>query len=159
MKPSTAPIQRFLATRLPRDTFGRVVAFLMVVAIALLLGYWLAKLTAPRPVARLPATQNMARAPSTDAALRLFGLVDTAAAGPANISLTGVFATADGRGFATFRMARGPVAALAGQEVLPGVTLARIGTDHVVLRGASGEQRIELTKRRPEAATAVREER
>jgi hypothetical protein len=69
-----------------------------------------------------------------------------------------VFATPDGRGFATFRLARGPVAALAGQEVAPGVTLARIAPDHVVLRGASGEQRLELTKRRPEAATVVRED-
>ncbi len=158
MSPSLANLRQHLAARLPRDTPGRLVGLIMAILAVALLAYWITRISAPRPVAVLPETRTEAPQLSFDSVYRLFGVDASAGKVSSNLTLTGVFANANGRGFATFRLPQGHASALEGEEVMPGLTLARVAKDHVVLRGAAGEQRLQLTKDKA-ALPAAREER
>lgn len=146
MKPSLAHTRQFLAAHLPRDTPGRVVGVLMAILAILLLANWITHLSAPRPLASLPETRAVSGPLSMEPVNRIFGLRSDTSPALANLVLTGVFAASDGTGFATFRVPGGQASALAGAEVMPGLTLLRVAKDHVVLRSAAGEQRLSLTK-------------
>ncbi len=132
---------------------------MLVLASLLLLAYWLTRLFSPGPVAALPETH--VTAPNRDAAamLPVFGLGAASAvvATPGNITLTGIFADRGGRGFATFRLAKGPVAIFQDQEVMPGIRLHAIHNDRVTLDSGGILQDMPLKQARPPGA-AVKED-
>ncbi len=156
MKPSHLQTRQFLAANLPRNTPGLVVGWLLAILAIVSAATWLTRLSAPRPVASLPESHTAAAPLSLDPVYRLFGEQAGAAPQMGNVVLTGVFAASDGKGFATFRLPQGQVATLEGREVMPGVSLARVEKDQVVLRTAAGEQRLPLIKEK--AAPAVAKE-
>lgn len=143
-----------VASALPRRLPAIVASLAMGLAAIWVAAYWLSKIVAPRPVANLPDTRQVERAVGSDLALRVFAASGAAQPGtvPANIVLTGVFAGQDGRGFATFRLPQGAKGALVGQEVVPGVTLARAEKERVVLRASGVEHNLALVKERPTVA-------
>lgn len=118
----------------------------MVILVLILLSFWINRLLAPRPVASLPDTRAQTAPMRVDSIYRIFGIEPAMGTGVANIALTGVFAAPGGTGFATFRVPKGQVAVLTGDEVVEGVTLAHVGKDHVMLNTAAGERRVPLTK-------------
>jgi hypothetical protein len=146
MKPSLSRTRQYLATRLPRHAPGRAATALMAVLAILLAAHWITRLTAPRPVARLPESRSVAAPPSLEPVYRLYGVRAEAAPALGNVALTGVFAAGGGQGFATFRVSGGQASALRGGEVMPGLILLRVAQDHVVLGSDAGEQRLPLTK-------------
>ncbi|NTV97143.1 MAG: hypothetical protein HGA75_17300, partial [Thiobacillus sp.] len=81
---------------------------------------------------------------SQAAVMKVFGLGGGQGAQAVGIELTGLYARADGRGFATLRTPRGPLSGIAGEEILPGVRLRQVGNDHVILMIDGSERRLEL---------------
>lgn len=115
----------------------------LVLGIALARLFWV--LSTPA-VATFPAATA---APNPDAAARLFGTVAVAASSISaipNLQLLGVFAPQDGgRGFAILRLdGVRQLGVVLGDEVAPGVRLAEIHSDHVVLQQGSSRQVIPL---------------
>jgi hypothetical protein len=159
MNTSLTLLRQQLAARMPRDMPARVVAVVIVLLALFLVADWVARLSAPRPVASLPETRVAVAPMPVEPANRLLGI--EAGKGPSmtNITLTGVFAAPGGGGFATFRVPKGQVSAVPGGAVQPGVRLARVGKDHVVLDTAAGEQRVNLTKEAVAMPAVVREDR
>jgi general secretion pathway protein C len=109
-------------------------------AVALLgtvLAYWSWAWLAPPPAPRAPAAAETAGAASS--AGTLFGVVKqgsgTAAAASSAIRLMGVVAAAGGRrGHAVMRLdGKHTVAVLQGEDVEPGLRLAEVHVDHIVL--------------------------
>jgi hypothetical protein len=119
-----------------------------------LAAYWLTRVTAPRPVAALPASQEAPRGAGAEAEMaRVLGVqaggLETNLDG---IVLTGVFAPhGDRGGFATFRTGKGGAAAVVGQEIAAGVRLERIEPGRVVVATGRGERVLELPKPRLDA--------
>jgi hypothetical protein len=146
MNPRLTQTRQFLASHLPRNAPGKVVGWLLAVCAMILASIWLTRLIAPRPVASLAETRVAGAPLSLEPIYRIFGVQSGAAPQTGNIVLTGVFSTPGGKGFATFRLPQGQVAALAGREVMPGVRLLRVEKNQVVLSTASGEQRLPLIK-------------
>jgi hypothetical protein len=156
MNPRLTQTRQFMAAHLPRNAPGQVVGWLLAILAIVLAANWLTRLIAPRPVASLAETRVAAAPLSLEPIYRIFGVQAGSAPQTGNIVLTGVFATSDGKGFATFRLPQGQVAALAGREVMPGVSLLRVEKNQVVLGTAAGEQRLPLIK--DTAAPAVARE-
>jgi len=106
-------------------------------AAAALLGvvaaYWSWAWLAPPAAARAPAAAQPARA--TSAASTLFGTAKESAAVSGSVRLMGVMAASgERRGHAVLRLdGKKTVAVLQGEEVEPGVRLAEVHVDHVVL--------------------------
>lgn len=121
-----------------------LVTFAAIALLGLVLAYWTWAWFAPRPEPRAPAAvQTGTRA---EIAYGLFGSVQRGSNGAAPtgvaVSLLGVVAAAGGRsGFAVLRLdARQTVAVREGGEIKPGVLLAEVHADHVVLeRGGTRE--------------------
>jgi hypothetical protein len=157
MKPNLSQSRQFLVAHLPRNAPGLAVGWLLAIIAVLLVATWLTRLVAPRPVASLAESPATAAPLALEPIYRLFGVAAGAVAQTGDIILTGVFAASDGKGFATFRLPQGQVAALEGREVMPGVSLLRVERDHVLLRTAAGEQRLQLIKE-PAAAPVARED-
>jgi hypothetical protein len=63
---------------------------------------------------------------------------------PGDARLLGVFAEANGRGYALFRMPSGPRLVAAGAEIASGATLVDVKPDSIGIREAGGERRIDL---------------
>jgi len=142
-------------------------ALAMIAALALLaavVAYWAWQVFAPRSV-HVPAS-----APADPlAALRVSGLFAggdaPSANGPAaapqglpgDARLLGVFAEANGRGYALFRMPNGPRLVAAGAEIASGATLVDVKPDSIGIRESGGERRIELRIQapRPNAGSAA----
>jgi len=106
-------------------------------ALALLgavLAYWSWAWLAPRPAPRAPAAVETAGRTSSAG-----GLFRTAKEGPGSVSsavrLMGVVAASGGRrGHAVLRLdAKKTVAVLQGEDVEPGLRLAEVHVDHIVL--------------------------
>ena len=101
------------------------------------LAYWSWAWLAPAAVPRAPAAVETAGRPSS--AGGLFGSVKqgpgAAAAASSAIRLLGIVAASGGRrGHAVLRLdAKSTVAVLQGEDVEPGLRLAEVHTDHIVL--------------------------
>lgn len=132
------------AARSFRGWLSGVAWLAVIVAVALLTAKWLTVLLSPRPVAVLATGPVPSSASPLEDALLVFGR----SAGPDasridDLELTGVFA--DGRGgFATFASAAGPLSAVVGAEVRPGVTLVSVTGERAVLRGSGAEWQLEF---------------
>lgn len=121
-----------------------LVTFVAIALLALVLAYWTWVWFAPRSEPRAPAAvQTGGRA---ETAYGLFGSAQRASNGAAPtgiaVSLLGVVAASGGQsGFAVLRLdARQTVAVREGREIKPGVLLAEVHADHVVLeRGGTRE--------------------
>ncbi len=68
--------------------------------------------------------------------------------------VVGVFAEANGRGYALFKLASGPKVVAAGQDIAPGAKLVAVRPDGITIRDASGERRIALRGEAPAKAAA-----
>jgi len=114
-------------------------AFLATLAAASLLGvvaaYWSWAFLAPAPAPRAPPLADSAG--SSSSARGLFGIVKdgAAAAGSSAVRLTGIVAASDGRlGHAVLRLdGKRTVAVLQGEDVEPGLRLAEVHADRIVL--------------------------
>jgi general secretion pathway protein C len=110
--------------------------FLATLAASSLLGvvlaYWSWAWLAPAAAARAPAVAEAA--PQTSSADGLFGIAK-ASSSASTVRLTGVVAASEGRrGHAVLRLdGKKTVAILQGEDVEPGLRLAEVHVDHVVL--------------------------
>lgn len=114
-----------------------VASIAALVLLGLVGGYWTWQWMAPRQEPRVQ-TQVEANGQIT-AALQLFGSMQTDGTAPAPtgmaMRLLGVIAAAEGRdGYAILVLdGRQIVATREGQDIAPGIRLAKVETDHVVL--------------------------
>ncbi|HYN12493.1 MAG TPA: type II secretion system protein N [Burkholderiales bacterium] len=105
--------------------------------LGVVLAYWSWAWLAPPAAARAPAAAEMAS--RTSSASGLFGNVNqgpgAAAAASSAVRLMGVVAASGGRrGHAVLRLdAKKTVAVLQGEDVEPGLRLAEVHVDHIVL--------------------------
>ena len=98
-----------------------------------LLAYWSWVWFGPAPAPRAPAA--LAAGGAAHAAGTLFGTAKQGTAGSGAIRLLGVVAaSAEGRGHAVLRLdGKQTVAILQGEDIGPGLRLAEVHADHVVL--------------------------
>ena len=121
--------------RLQKAAFAGTLAALAL--LGAVLAYWSWAWFAPRPAPRAPAAVQLA-GPATSAG-GLFGAASqgsgAAATGSGALRLMGVAAAAEGRGgHAVLRLdGRRSVAVLEGEEIAPGLRLAEVHVDHIVL--------------------------
>jgi general secretion pathway protein C len=103
--------------------------------LGVVLAYWSWAWLAPPAAARAPAAAELSGAGGASAAGGLFGTATEAAAASSNVRLMGVLAASSGRrGQAVMRLdAKQTVAVLEGEEVEPGLRLAEVHVDHIVL--------------------------
>jgi general secretion pathway protein C len=111
---------------------GHLATLAALVLLAVVLAYWTWAWLAPPPAPRAPAAVQGAYRAS--AAGSLFGAA-TQRAGSGAIRLMGVVAAAgEQRGQAVLQLdGKQSVAVLQGEEVAPGLRLAEVHVDHVVL--------------------------
>lgn len=100
--------------------------------LGVVLAYWSWAWLAPASAARAPAVAEAA--PQTSAADSLFGTAK-ASSSASTVRLTGVVAASEGRlGHAVLRLdGKKTVAVLQGEDVEPGLRLAEVHVDHIVL--------------------------
>ncbi len=130
-------------SNLPQAAVVTLVTVAALVLLGCVVAYWGWALLAPRPVPRTQASAEQAGGTSAGA---LFGIApaDRNGAAPAAgaIRLLGVVAATHGRrGYAVLQLETKEILAVTeGEEVSPGIRLAQVGVDHVVLeRGAIRE--------------------
>src|SRR5712671_3255566 len=101
--------------------------------LGVVLAYWSWAWLAPPAAARAPAAAELSG--GTSSAGTLFGTASEAVAASSNVRLMGVLAASSGRrGQAVMRLdAKQSVAILEGEEVEPGLRLAEVHVDHIVL--------------------------
>jgi general secretion pathway protein C len=123
-------------------------------ALALLgavLAYWSWAWFAPRPAPRAPAAVQLA-GPAASAA-GLFGVAPqgagAAATGSGALRLMGVAAAAQGRGGHALLRIDGTrsVAVLEGEDIAPGLRLAEVHVDHVVLERNGARETLALPEK------------
>ena len=125
-------------------------SFAALAVLAVVLAYWMWAWFAPRPEPRAPAAVQAGGA-TAEAAYGLFGSAQgakgTAAAGSAR--LVGVVAASGSRpGYAVLRLdAKKSVAVQQGEEVEPGLRLAEVHADHVVLDRSGAREKISLPEK------------
>ncbi len=114
-----------------------LLTFAAVALLGLVLAHWTWEWLAPRPEPRAPApTQTAQQATVADG---LFGNAQSKPDGDAAtgiaIRLLGIVAASDGhRGYALLQFEANEVLAVhEGDDVAPGIRLAKVGIDHVVL--------------------------
>jgi general secretion pathway protein C len=127
--------------------------FAALVLLGCVLAYWTWAWLGPRPEPRVAATSE----PRVQvvAANRLFGVAPAAAAPAATpIKLLGVAAaTTGGRGHAIVQLdSRHPVVARENDEIGPGIRLAEIHPDHVVLERNGARETLAWPVRTPSPA-------
>ena len=109
--------------------------FAALALLGVVLAYWSWVWLAPAAAARAPPALDAAG--GTSAAAGLFGMAKQGpgAAAPGSIRLMGVVAASgERRGHAVLRLdAKRTVAVLQGEDIEPGLRLAEIHVDHVVL--------------------------
>lgn len=114
-----------------------------LVLLAAVLAYWSWRWVAPPPASRAPAAELAAGA----AADGLFGKLSSASsavAPPSAVRLMGVVAAATGRsGYAVLKMdAKKAVAVPQGEDIEPGLRLAEVHADHVVLERNGAREKL-----------------
>jgi hypothetical protein len=117
--------------------------------LAVVVAYWLWKLVAPPQVHIPPAAPDDPASVLLASGLFSRGAPPASAAEvpqalPGDARLLGVFAEADDRGYALFRLSSGPKLVAAGQEIAPGATLAGVRPDGIVVREATGQRNMSL---------------
>ena len=134
---------------LDRSTIAQsaVVTLATIAALALLAlvaAYWTWTWFAPLPEPRAPSAANSGAAAASAGAL--FGTAQRNANGPARtgiaIRLLGIVAATEGRsGYAVMQLESKEILAVReGEDVAPGIVLAEVGIDHVILeRGGTRE--------------------
>jgi general secretion pathway protein C len=135
--------------------FGTAVVVALVLVLAYQLAYWTWVFVAPPPVAAtVPAQQQVDLA----AVARLFGADAPAAAGSSTgLKLKGVVAPTPGtEASAIFSKGAGrDVSVYIGSEVEPGLKLAEVHPDHVIVSRSGARSRIDLEEpRSTQAATS-----
>jgi general secretion pathway protein C len=152
------------AFSLDRSSFAQtaavsLVTFAALALLGLVLAYWTWAWLAPRPEPRaLAAAQPGGR---VDAAYGLFGSAqrDRNGAAPAGIAvgLLGVVAASGGQsGYAVLRLdAKQAVAVREGGEIEPGVRLAEVHADHVVLERGGVRETLAWPKQDKSAVPAA----
>lgn len=135
-------------SRPPRSPLGTLVLVVLVLALAWQLAWWTWVFVAPGPVAT-PAREG--RDVDLAAVARLFGAAPPAEGGPSTASasglhLKGVVAPTPGtQASAIFSTGSGrDVAVYIDREVQPGVKLAEVHADHVIVSRAGVPERIDL---------------
>lgn len=118
------------------DVALRLLPYAFILASAILSGWWLTQLTAPRPVGRLPAMPTAPQESGLDAVAKLFGVGEARSSVDGELELVGIFMGSRGGGFATFNTRKGAISAFQGDEVVPGVQLKRLERDRVLLLSA-----------------------
>lgn len=136
------------------DAATRVLGFVIALAAILLASRWLTEMTAPRPVARLPAVAQAPGENGSKSIRRLFGASETQAQATDGLFLTGVFAGSKGGGFAIIRTPKGMVSVFPGDEVVPGIKLKQIEKDRVLLLTPDSTRELLLTAA-PEQSASV----
>lgn len=130
--------------------------FAAVALLGLVLAYWTWAWLAPAPESRTPAPeQSEGRfAAPTPAARGAFGSTGSqqagaAAAGPGSITLLGVVAASGSLpAYAVVRVdAKGVLAVREGEEIVPGIRLAGVHADRVVLERNQARQTLALPER------------
>ena len=161
------------AISLERSSFAQtaavsLVTFAALALLGLVLAYWTWAWLVPSPEPRAQAGQTDGRAAGpTEAATGLFGSAqrDGNGAAPTGVSigLLGVVAAKSSRsgsepGYAVLRIdAKQTVAVREGEEIEPGVRLAEVHADHVVLERSGVRETLAWPKQgKPAAAAAAR---
>jgi general secretion pathway protein C len=157
-----------LAISLDRSSLAQtavvpLVTFAALALLGLVLAYWSWALLAPRPEPRAQAVaQTGGRA---QAAHGLFGSAQPGRSGPAPtgiaIRLLGVVAATGGRpGYAVMKLDAGKTLAVReGADVAPGVRLAEVDADHVVLERSGVRETLAWPNRKtPKTKSATRAE-
>jgi len=139
-----------------------LVSLLSLIAAALLgavLAYWTWAWFAPRPEPRIEA--SAAQSGSLAAAGSIFGNVprNQAAAAPTGIAikLLGVVAAAGGRrGYSIVQLEGKSILAVhEGEDVAPGIRLAEVHADHVILERSGVREKLALPERKGSPATSA----
>lgn len=128
------------------DYAARLMVIGFALAAVVLLGRWLTEITAPRPVAELPATPMLQQQLASASVTRLFAPASVDSPVVEGLQLTGVFSGSRGGGFATLRTPAGEVHAFRGDEVVPGVVVKDIAGDRVILLAAGVEKELKLAE-------------
>jgi general secretion pathway protein C len=150
-KMQTIPLERAGLAQSAVVSLATLCALLLLAAV---LAYWLWVWLAPRPEPRAPAAALSARqsgAPA-EAANGLFGNGQRersgAAAGIAARLLGVVAATGSRPGYAVLRLdAKKTVAVLQGDEIEPGLRLAEVHADHIVLDRSGAREKLPLPEK------------
>ena len=135
-----------------------LVTFVAIALLGLVLAYWTWMWIAPRSEPRAPAAVQTGA--QVEIAYGLFGSVQRGSNGAAPtgvaVSLLGVVAASGSRsGFAVLRLdAKQTVAVREGREIKPGVLLAEVHADHVVLERSGARETIALPKQGKSAVSA-----
>lgn len=137
------------------DTLVRVIGGIFILAALLLASAWLTELTAPRRVAKLPAMPVTVSENHLKSLEKLFGASVAQSQSLDGLQLAGVFAAANGGGFATFQTRSGPIAVFPGDEVIPGIRLDKIARDHVVVLSAGVPKELHLREDKSGAAAPI----
>ena len=125
--------------------------FAALALLAVVLAYWMWAWFAPRPEPRAPAAAQAGGA-TLEAANGLFGSAQGPkglAASSSSAKLVGVVAASGSRaGYAVLRLdAKKSVAVLQGEEVEPGLRLAEVHPDHVVLERSGAREKLPLPEK------------
>jgi general secretion pathway protein C len=128
-----------------------LMTFIALVLLAVVLAYWMWAWFAPRPEPRAPAAVQ-ARGANLEVANGLFGSAQGAKGSAANsgsAKLVGVVAASGSRpGYAVLRLdAKKSVAVQQGEEIEPGLRLAEVHADHVVLDRSGAREKLPLPEK------------
>ncbi|HNQ04421.1 MAG TPA: hypothetical protein PKH69_07385 [Thiobacillaceae bacterium] len=150
-----AAIKPYLSAPRLFDGTIRLLGMSFTVLALVLAGHWLTQFTAPRPLARLPASHVAQPQDRASQIGLLFGRGEGRPAAAEGLLLTGVFAGTGGGGFATFQTPGGAVSAVQGNEVAPGVRLMQIKRDHVILLTTESQRELRLSARAAPSAVSA----
>jgi general secretion pathway protein C len=131
--------------------FVTAVTLAALALLGLVLAYWTWVWFAPLPAARVQ--QVAARGPGLESAYGLFGAkrsaADSTAQSKISAELLGVVAASSGHtGYAVFRLDTKKVVAIPeGQDIEPGVRLAEVRPDHVILVRDGMRERLSWPKK------------
>jgi general secretion pathway protein C len=125
--------------------------FVALALLAVVLAYWMWAWFAPRPEPRAPAAVQAGGA-TVEVANGLFGNAQAAkgiAASSGSAKLVGVVAASGSRpGYAVLRLdAKKSVAVQQGEEIEPGLRLAEVHADHVVLDRSGAREKLPLPEK------------
>lgn len=122
-----------------------LVFFAIVMAIA---AYWGVRILTPAPTAAPPPIPPPpVRDPDPVAAARMFGKVERIQAVSTNIQAIGAFSAGKDSSAVLSVDGRPPRVFLLGQEVSPGLKLAEVGPQAVILEGGGARQELRLPAR------------
>ena len=116
--------------------------FAALALLSVVLAYWSWVWLAPAAAARAPAAADTATSASSAAGLFGSAKQGSGAAGPSSIRLMGVVAASgERRGHAVLRLdGKKTIAVQQGEDIEPGLRLAEIHVDHIVMERNGGRE-------------------